>query len=83
MENWKAIPEWEGYYEVSDQGQVRSVERTLTFSDGRVRRYKSETLKLKLNVNGYPLAALNRGCKKQSVDSGSCSRYDFLCRTTP
>jgi hypothetical protein len=27
MENWKAIPGYEGRYEVSDQGRVRSVDR--------------------------------------------------------
>jgi hypothetical protein len=39
---WKAIPGWEGFYEVSDKGEIRSVDRTITFSDGRVRSYKSK-----------------------------------------
>lgn len=27
-EQWKAIPGWEGYYEVSDQGRVKSCARS-------------------------------------------------------
>ena len=27
MEIWKSIPGYEGYYEVSDQGNVRSLDR--------------------------------------------------------
>lgn len=27
MENWRAIPDWEGLYEISDLGRVRSVRR--------------------------------------------------------
>lgn len=28
-EQWKAIPGWEGYYEVSDQGRVKSCARSV------------------------------------------------------
>ena len=38
-EQWRAIPGWEGTYEVSNLGRVRSVDRVVHFSDGRVRRY--------------------------------------------
>ncbi|MCF8610008.1 NUMOD4 motif-containing HNH endonuclease [Gordonia sp. HY285] len=42
-EEWRPVVGWEGYYEVSDQGHVRSVERTVEFSDGTTRTYKSRT----------------------------------------
>lgn len=35
-ETWKPIPDWEGYYEVSDRGKVRGITREITRSDGRI-----------------------------------------------
>ena len=61
MERWRPVPDWEGLYEVSDKGRVRSVDRVVQFADGRTRRYRGRVLKLKLNVHGYPLAPLCRG----------------------
>lgn len=29
MSEWKPVPEWEGLYEVSNEGRVRSVERQI------------------------------------------------------
>lgn len=37
-ERWLPVPEYEGLYEVSDLGRVRSLTRTATFRDGRKRR---------------------------------------------
>lgn len=41
---WRPVVGFEGYYEVSDYGQVRSVDRTVQYSDGRVRRYPAQEL---------------------------------------
>jgi len=35
VETWNPIPGWEGYYEVSDAGRVRSVSRSITRDNGR------------------------------------------------
>lgn len=35
-ESWKPLPEWEGLYEISDQGRVRSLPRTAHRKPGRV-----------------------------------------------
>ena len=48
-EQWKAVVGWEGKYEVSDRGRVRSLDRIL--SDGR--RWKGRLLKLQVGDNGY------------------------------
>lgn len=40
-ETWKDIPGYEGYYQVSDLGRVKSLERLITYRDGRKRRYPS------------------------------------------
>ena len=34
QEQWEAIPGWEGAYEVSDHGRVRSLDRVVVRSDG-------------------------------------------------
>lgn len=56
METWKAIPGYEGYYEASTFGRVRSVERTVVLLDklGNKRPcvYKSKILKP--HISGYP-----------------------------
>jgi hypothetical protein len=35
MEEWVAIEDYVGLYEVSNMGRVRSVARKITYSDGR------------------------------------------------
>lgn len=59
-EKWLPIPRYEGFYEVSDWGRVRSLERKITYKDGRVYTVKSKHLKTTPNVNGYPTVALCR-----------------------
>ena len=53
---WKPIPGFEGYYEVSDVGAVRSVDRVL--SSGRPRRGK--VLSLKASKHGHRCVRLCR-----------------------
>lgn len=54
-EKWKDIPAWEGFYQVSDQGRVRSVDRTIV-----VRR--SNGMQVPLRLCGRMLRGqLNKG----------------------
>lgn len=43
-EFWRPVPTYEGYYEVSDRGRVRSVDRDITDKRGRTRRYWGKVL---------------------------------------
>jgi len=43
-EQWRPVLGFEGYYEVSDQGHVRSLARTCYSGAGRVRKVKSRIL---------------------------------------
>ena len=43
-EVWKEIKNYEGYYEVSNFGRFRSMDRVLTYSDGRTRFYKGKII---------------------------------------
>ena len=58
LEQWKPVNGYEGIYEVSSHGRVRSVDRTVTYSGGRVRRYKGKNLSAPLNPDGYPCVSL-------------------------
>lgn len=45
-ETWRAIPGYEGFYEVSDLGNVRSCERRLTLKNGRPYTVKAKVIAL-------------------------------------
>jgi hypothetical protein len=48
-ERWKPVLGWEGQYEISSLGRVRSLDRIL--SDGR--HWKGRILKLQIGAKGY------------------------------
>ena len=61
MENWKPVVGYESIYEVSDIGNVRSIDRI----DNSGRRRKGKQLFLKKATNGYMVATLcNQGKMK-------------------
>lgn len=63
-ERWLPVVGYEGLYEVSDQGRVRSVDRVVTFKDGRNRRAPGRILKLIPRDGNYVVVSLfenNRG----------------------
>lgn len=64
QENWKPIPDWEGYYEVSDLGRVRSLPRTIICPNNQgqisTRSIQGRILKPKLTQFGYHTVALCR-----------------------
>ena len=65
METWKDIPGYEGSYQVSSHGQVRSLDRSVTYANGRVHTYKGQMLKPFISNHGYFLVSLGRaslGC---------------------
>lgn len=45
-EEWRTKPEWKGYYEFSNWGRCRSVDRVITYSNGRQRYYPSKLRKI-------------------------------------
>lgn len=53
MEIWKDIKDFEGFYQVSNYGNVKSLERIVECSNGRQRLCKEKVLKLRKNNNGY------------------------------
>ncbi len=57
-EIWKDIPGFEGYYQVSDLGNVRSLDRDVHHSCENTRFQSGKTLKLSLVKTGYLQCAL-------------------------
>ena len=61
MEIWKDIPGFEGDYQVSSEGRVRSLDRIVHCKNGAAKKYKGRMLVLKPNVGGYLSLRLGRG----------------------
>lgn len=59
LEKWLPVFGWEGVYEVSNLGRVRSIERTQRDSLGKVRKFPNRVLKLKLQKTGYLRVSLS------------------------
>ena len=62
MEIWKAIPNWEGLYEVSDLGQVRSLNRVVKGRSGPT-RYQGRVLKTSAGMRYPHVTLVNTGEK--------------------
>jgi len=58
MEFWKDIPTYEGYYQASSLGRIRSLSRDTTRSNGRPFKITGRVLKPALNKDGYYKCAL-------------------------
>lgn len=57
-EIWKDVPGYEGYYQASNLGRVRSLDRIITYSNGYDRFYKGGVMNGSVN-NGYRQTALH------------------------
>lgn len=65
MEEWKAIPGYEGHYEASSYGRIRSLERKCLTKDGFVRTAKARILKSFRRTDGYPAVNFTFNGRKQ------------------
>ena len=63
MENWKDIKDYEGFYQVSDLGTVKSLERDVYFPNGTVHHLKEKILVQRIEKNGYPYVYLHKNGK--------------------
>ena len=66
-EVWKPVRGYVGFYEVSNFGRVRSVNRTITYIDGRNCFYGSKLLTLKKDRYGYLKVELCKNNQKKQV----------------
>lgn len=62
-EVWADVPGYEGMYQVSDRGRMKSLDRL----NSRGHRIKGRMLRTPLDYKGYPSIALSKGGKGSSV----------------
>lgn len=63
-EIWKPIPCYEGSYEASDHGRIRSLDRTIIERSGRSRRLSGRVLIQSEDHKGYLMVTLNLRTKR-------------------
>jgi len=66
IEEWRDIEYYEGIYQVSNTGKVRSVDRKVVYSTGQVRVHKGRLLGLRENHRGYPQAMLSKNNRQHN-----------------
>lgn len=64
-ENWKPIKDFEGYYEISNFGRVKSLDRVIESSNGINKKIKERILKSSENSNGYLIVTLKKNNKRK------------------
>ena len=60
VERWLPVVGWEGLYEVSSWGRVRSLDRDIPRPDGSVQRRKGRLMRASINSKGYQHLSLHR-----------------------
>lgn len=78
MEIWKDIISFEGYYQVSNLGNVRSVEREVTFKNGVVCKYKGKIMSSQKDAHGYLRIPLTKHCKYKRFFVHRLVAYAFI-----
>ena len=80
-EIWRDVPGYKGYYEVSNQGRVRSLDRTIINSLGRKYFYKGRFFEDSLDVHGYKQLCLSRDGKARGFKVSQLVAMTFLKHT--
>lgn len=67
--NWGHIDNYDGLYEISDNGEVKSLEKTIQINEGNrkvVMKRKERILKWGFTLDGYPQVKLSKGNKMKT-----------------
>ena len=76
MEIWKDIEGFEGYYQVSNLGRVKSVERYVNHPSGGLKKLKSKIMTKYISKQGYHTVTLrNLGRKVAKVHRLVCNAF--------
>lgn len=63
MEEWKDLKGFEGIYQISNLGNVKSLSRIISYKDGRDRPTKEKLMKLYIDSSGYYMCNLRKDKK--------------------
>lgn len=64
IEEWRDIPEYEGFYQVSNLGNVRSVTRTLLYNTGKYYTIRGKIRKQHKDSHGYYTVTVSKNNKQ-------------------
>lgn len=64
-EKWMDIDGYIGYYQVSNFGRIRSLNRKVFYKNGRVCNHKGQIIVTRVTRNGYVQVELNKNNKKK------------------
>ena len=78
LEIWKDIPEFEGYYQVSNLGNVKSLSRTILGKNNVPTLLKEKILKFSTSTNGYYQVILNKNSNRKIFKVHSLVAICFL-----
>lgn len=81
-EVWKPVNGYEGIYEVSNFGRVKSLERVIYYSNGRVSTWKEKMKALTINPDGYLTVKLS-ACGKDMRVPVHRVVYEAFCGEIP
>lgn len=62
---WKNVVNYEGFYEISNEGDVRGVDRSVKTKNGFNKKIGSKNLKQRENISGYLIVYLFKNGKKK------------------
>lgn len=65
METWKYIEGYEGYYKISNKGNVRSCDRTIKYKNGKNVFYEGKPIDAQKEKKGYLRSMLSKGNKSK------------------
>lgn len=78
METWKDIPGYEGYYQASDLGNVKSKSRVVQKVALGTMTINEKTLRPQMSSNGYKFVRLYKNCKAKRFKISQLVAMAFL-----
>jgi transposase len=80
MEEWRAVLDWEGFYEVSNAGGIRSLDRTYRDRWGNLRAVAGRPIKPGRDTDGYPIVPLIAPGRRKTRTVHQLVLESFRCR---
>src|SRR5699024_5761663 len=81
IEEWRDVPGYEGLYQVSNMGRIKSLDRKVKYSDGRTFIHKGIILKPGQDHRGYLYVNLSKKGKIKPYRVHRCVAGSFLKRS--
>jgi len=78
VEEWKDIPEYKGYYQVSNKGNVRSLDRYVSGLNGSKRLLRGKIKPLQNHPHGYQQVALSKNGVSNTFKNYQLVAYAFM-----